>query len=83
MRNKVSPRINPQLQCSEIAWLLQQNDFNIGHVDHRKYVLEYDSFDEIIKHIRGMGEQLSSSVERLPLTKKIVKRVKHIYNVYF
>lgn len=82
MRNKVSPRINPQLQCSEIAWLLQTNDFNIGHVDHKKYVLEYDSFDEIIKHIRNMGEQLSSNVERLPLTKKIVNRVKHIYNVY-
>lgn len=56
LKQRVAPRVSPMIHLRDVASLLSAAGFKLPTADYERIVMSFPSMNELLKHLRGMGE---------------------------
>lgn len=83
LKQRVAPRVSPMIHLRDVASLLSAAGFKLPTADYERIVMSFPSMNELLKHLRGMGET-NALIKRPPhYGRAAFERAAQIYSERF
>ena len=79
MRNSFTARVSPFVRPEDVAMLLHRAGYNLITLDCDEFRVGYPSAIELMRDLKGMGEQNCSFSRQLNLNRSLLEKTKEIY----